>query len=169
MLPSLMKDHPARARNRSNASSVGAKPLLVTPRPAPAIAGRSIIPQSLSSVPFRVVHRGRSRLAFHVLDAYSRLGSIRRSSSFRTHLKKHGVDPNAYTGRSKRDRSPTEAWRSTEPERIEGGQGSVHNGSPCNQELPLSGLGLSEPWDPDQYLSLPVVPCRSITLPAYLL
>jgi len=79
--------------------------------------------------------------------------SIRRSSSFRTHLKKHGVDPNAYTGYSKRERSPVEAWQSTEIKRVEGGQ--VQNGPPCNQELPLS---LPETWDPDQYLSLPVVP-----------
>jgi len=81
--------------------------------------------------------------------------SIRRSSSFRTHLKKHGVDPNAYTGYSKRDRSPIEAWRSTELERVEGGQVSVQTGSSCYQELPLS---LPETWDPDQFLSLPVVP-----------
>jgi len=153
-----MKDHPVRVRNHSNASSLGAKRLLAIPRPALAIAGKSITPQSLSSVPFRVVRRGESYLAFHVLDAYSRLGSIRRSSSFRTHLKKHGVDPNAYTGYPQRDRSPVEAWQPTELERIEGGQVSVHNGSPYNQELPLSGP--SEPWDPlvDQFLSLPVVP-----------
>lgn len=134
------------------------------PHPVLAIAGKSIIPESLSSVPFRVVRRGESHLAFHVLDAYSRLGSIRRSSSFRTHLKKHGVDPSAYIAEfSQRDRSPAEAWQ--EIERIKAGQASVHSGSPCSQELPLSGP--LEPWDPDQFLSLPVVPRRSITLPAY--
>jgi len=81
--------------------------------------------------------------------------SIRRSSSFRTHLKKHGKDPSAYRAEfSQRDRSPAEAWQ--EIERITAGQVSVHSGSSCNQELPLSGP--LEPWDPDQFLSLPVVP-----------
>lgn len=131
------------------------------PHPALAIAEKFIIPESHSSVPFQAVHRGKSHLAFHVLDAHSRLGSIRRASSFKIHLKKHGWDTSACSRFPPRDHSLTEVWRSTEPE---GGQVSISGGSPYSQVLPLSGL--SESWDSDPFFSLPLDPCKSITLPA---
>jgi hypothetical protein len=137
----------------------------VIPHLALAIAGKSIVPESLSSVPFRVVHRGKSYLVFRVLDANSRLDSIRRSSSFKTHLKKHGLDPSTYLRFSTPDHSPVEVWRSTQPEGIMEGQVSAPNGSSCNGEisLPVPELGLSELWDSETLFSLPMDPCKSIT------
>jgi hypothetical protein len=141
---------------------LGATPLSVTPHPALAIAGKSTIPGSLSSVPFRVVRRRKSHLVLHVLDVNSRLDSIRRSSSFKTHLKKHGLDPSAYLKFSTPDHSPAEVWRSPQPEGIMEGQVSTPSSS-YNQEISLS---IPEPdlfWDSNPLLSLPVDPCKSIT------
>ncbi len=133
--------------------------------PALAIAGKSIILESLSSVPLRVVHRGKSYLVFHVLDANSRLDSIRRSSSFKTHLKKHGLDPSTYLKFATPDHSPVEVWRPLQPEGIMEGQGSTSNGSSCNREISLlvPEPGLPELWDSDPLFSLSVDPCKSIT------
>lgn len=133
------------------------------PHPAPAIAGKFIIPESLSSVPLRVVRRGKSYLVFHVLDANSRLDSIRRSSAFKTHLKKHRLDPSTYLKSPTPDHSPVEVWQSLQPEGIMEGQVSTSNGSSCNQEISLlvPGPGLLELWDPDPIFSLPVDHCKS--------
>jgi hypothetical protein len=105
-------------------------------RPALAIAGKYILPKSPSSVPFRVVRRGEYYLAFHVPDAYSRLDSIRRLSSFKTHLKKHGWDSKTSTGSSQRGNSLTT------DEGIQEEQVPMLNG---NQEIQLSGL--PESWN----------------------
>jgi len=149
-------------------------PLSVIPHPAPATAGKSIIPESLSSAPLRVVRRRKSYLVFHVLDANPRLDSIRRSSSFKTHLKKHGLDPSTYLEFSTPDHSPVEVWRSTQPEEIMEGQVSTSNDSLYNRDtsLPVPEPGLLELWDSDPLLSFPVDPCKSITIAdpsAYLL
>ena len=61
--------------------------------PLDTIAGKSVILGNLSSVLFRCVHRGKSYLVFQVLDPYSWFYSILCSSSFKVHLKKHGLDP----------------------------------------------------------------------------
>jgi len=138
----------------------------VIPHPALAIAGKSTIPPSLSSAPLRIVRQGESYLALHVLDVNSRFVSIRRSSSFKTHLKKHGLDPSIYLEFSSRDHSPVEVWQSTEPEGIKEGQVFNPNGPSCSQEirLPVPESGLPELWDPDQLLSHPLYPCKFITL-----
>lgn len=133
----------------------------MTPHPALAIAGKSIILESLSSVPLMVVRRRKSYLVFHVLDANSRLDSIRRSSSFKTHLKKHGLDPSTYLEYSTPDHSPVEVWGSTQPEGIMEGQVSTPSSS-YNREI---SLHIPEPgllWDSDPLLSLPMDPCKSI-------
>src|SRR5579863_6476991 len=89
---------------------------------------------------------------FHrVIDAYSRLYSILRSSSFKIHLKKHGLDPNDYMF-PQRDHSPTQVLRSTEPEGIKEGQVSNLGDSSRNQAMPF--LGPLDSWDP--FLSLPL-------------
>jgi len=77
---------------------------------------------------------------------------ILRSSSFKVHLKKHGLDPSEYPGLSKRDQSPilVDVWQSTEPEGIQEGQVSSIGGSSCNEVVPL--LGPPDSWDP--FLSL---------------
>lgn len=145
---------------------LGATPLSVILHPALAIAGKSIIPESLSSAPFRIARRGKSYLVFHVLDANSRLDSIRRSSSFKTHLKKHGLDPSIYLRFSTPDESPVESpvevWRSTQPEGIMEGQVSTPNGSSSSQEFSLLAPE-TELWGSDSLFSLPMDPCKSIT------
>ena len=124
------------------------------PRPALAIAGKYILPKSPSSAPFRVVRRGESYLASRILDAYSRLDSIRRLSSFKTHLKKHGWDPSTPTGFSQRDHSLTT------DEGFQEGQVSMLNG---NQEIQLSDL--PESWNSDlNPNSFLLDPCKSIYL-----
>jgi len=75
--------------------------------------------------------------------------SILRSSSFKVHLKKHGLDPNEYLGFSKPDHFPTQVLRSTEPEGIEEVQVSNFDDSSR-----LSFLGPLDSWDP--FLSLPM-------------
>jgi hypothetical protein len=139
----------------------------VIPHPALAIAGKSITPEGLTSVPLRIVRRGKSYFVFHVLDdANSRLDSIRRSSSFKTHLKKHGLDPNAYLRFSTPDHSPVEVWQSTQPEGIMEGQVSTADDSSSNGEVSLLALepGLPELWDSDSLFSFPMDPCKSITV-----
>ena len=145
---------PVRARNRSSAASLGASPHLVILRLALAIAGKSIILGNLSSVLFRVVHRGKSYLVFQVLDAYSWFYRILRSSSFKVHLKKHGLDPSEYPGLSKRDQSPilVDLWQPTEPEEIKEGQVSSIGGSSYNEVVPFPGP--PDSWDP--FFSLPM-------------
>lgn len=142
--------------------------------PALAIVGKFIIPESLSSVPLRVVRRGKSYIVFRVLDANSRLDSIRRSSSFKTHLKKHGLNPSTYLRFSTPDHSPVEVWQPIQPEGIMEGQVSTPSGSSCNRETSFlfPEPGLPELWDSDPLLSFPVDPCKSITFAdssAYLL
>ncbi|KAF8484635.1 hypothetical protein DFH94DRAFT_714963 [Russula ochroleuca] len=71
--------------------------------------------------------------------------SIRRLSSFKTHLKKHGLDPSTSTGSSQRDHSLTT------DEEIQEGHVSMLNGNP---EIQLSDL--PESWnsnlDSNQFL-----------------
>lgn len=138
-------------------ASLGASPLLVIPRLARAIAGKSIIPASLSSVLTRVAHRGKPYPAFQMLDTYSWLYSILRSSSFKIHLKKHGLDPSEYPEFASRDQSPAEVWQPTEPEGMQEGQVSSIGGSSHNQAIPLPGL--PDSWD--AFLSLPMDAGRS--------
>jgi len=92
--------------------------------------------------------------------------SIRRSSSFKTHLKKHGLDPSKYLGFSNRDHSPVEVWQSTEPEGVKEGQVFIPNGPSCNQEIrfPVPEHGLPELWNSDQLLSLPMNPSVPLIL-----
>jgi len=153
-----MEDRPARGRNRSGADLRDVKPLLGIPRPVHAIAGKSIIPEILSSAFFRAVRQGTSYFTFPILDTYSRLCSILRSSSFRVHLKKHGLKPDDYMEFSTRSQSPVEVPRPIEPEGITGGQDSSHYGSSFNQEAPLPGPSSS--WDS---LFSSVDPCKSTT------
>jgi len=89
--------------------------------------------------------------------------SIRRSSSFKTHLKKHGLDPSTYLKFSTPSHSPVEDWRSLQPEGIMEGQVSTPSGSSCNQEI-IPELGLHELWDSDPLLSLPVDPSVPLIL-----
>lgn len=112
------------------------------PRPAPGIAEKYITLQNLSSVPIRVVRQGILYLSFQVLDVYFWPCSIRRSSAFKNHLKKHGLDPGKY---STRDHSPTKVRGSTEPKGIREGQVFSFHGSSSNQEIPLASLPNS--WD----------------------
>ncbi|KAI0005143.1 hypothetical protein BJV74DRAFT_807222 [Russula compacta] len=81
---------------------------------------------------------------------------IRRSSAFKTHLKKHGLDPDQHSGFSTRDHSPTKVRRSTEPKGIREEQISSFHGSSFNQETPLAGPPYS--WD-----SLFLDSCKSIS------
>jgi len=87
-------------------------------------------------------------LLFQPLDAYSQLCSILRSSSFKTHLKKHGLDPSKYAGFSSRDHSPVEVWQSKgiKDERVSSLQISSYF-----QDVPLRDL----PYSWDQFFSLP--------------
>jgi len=78
--------------------------------------------------------------------------SILRSSSFKIHLKKHGLDPNEYPEFAKRSQSPSEVWQSTEPEGTREGQGSGIGESSHNQAIPLPGL--PNAWD--AFISLPM-------------
>jgi len=71
--------------------------------------------------------------------------SILRSSSFRIHLKKHGLNPDNYSEFSKRSESPVEVSQSIEPGGITGGQDSSLYGSSFNQGAPLPGP--SNSWD----------------------
>jgi len=71
--------------------------------------------------------------------------SILRLSSFRVHLKKHGLNPDDYMESFKRSQSPVEVSRSIEPRRITGGQDSSLYASSFNQEAPLSDPANS--WD----------------------
>jgi hypothetical protein len=89
------------------------------------------------------------------LDAYSRLYSILRSSSFKIHLKRHGLDPNDY-GFSKRDHSPAQALR------IKEGQVSDLQVGDSSYTQAMPFLGPLDPWDP--FLSL-VESGRSINVP----
>jgi hypothetical protein len=155
-LCSLMEDHPVRARNLSSADLQDVKPPLGIPRPAHAIAGKSITQESHSSALFRAVRQGKSYLTFPIRDAYSRLCSILRSSSFRIHLKKHGLNPDNYPEFSKRSESPAEVSQSIEPGGITGGQDSGFYGSSFNQDGPLPGP--SNSWDS---LLSSVDPCKS--------
>jgi len=84
--------------------------------------------------------------------------SIRRSSSFKTHLKKHKLDPSTYLRFTTPDHSPVEVWPSIQPEGIMEGQVSTPNGSSCNREMSLlvHEPGMPELWDSDPLLSLPV-------------
>ncbi|KAI9513262.1 hypothetical protein F5148DRAFT_1157342 [Russula earlei] len=83
--------------------------------------------------------------------------SILRSSSFKIHLKKHGLNPSNYPDLSKRDQSPVEISRSAEPEGIREGQVSgVHDPS-VNQENPF--LGPPDSWDP---LLSSIDPCKPV-------
>ena len=116
--------------------------------------------ENLSSVLSPVVHRGKSYLTFQVLDAYSWLYSILRSSSFKIHLRKHGLDPSDYPEFASRDQSPTEVYHSTEPEGIREGQVSGIGGSSHNQAIPLPGLPST--WD--AFLSLPMDAGRSTNM-----
>lgn len=130
------------------------------PRLARAIAGKSMLLANLSSVLSPVVHRGKSYLTFYVLDAYSWLYSILRSSSFKIHLRKHGLDPSEYPEFASREQSPTEVYQSTEPEGIREGQASSIGSSSHNQAIPLPGLPST--WD--AFLSLPMDAGRSINM-----
>lgn len=153
-----MNDRLVRDRNLSSVTSLGASPPLVIPRLARAIAGKSIILASLSSVLTRVVHRGKSYLSFQVLDAYSWPYSILRSSSFKAHLKKHGLDPSEHPEFANRDRSPAEVLQATELEEIKKGQVSNIGDSSYNQAIPLPGP--SNPWD--AFVMFPIDTGRSI-------
>jgi hypothetical protein len=94
----------------------------------------------------REIHRPRKPFKCPVPGCPS---SIRRSSSFKTHLKKHGLDPSTYLRFSTPDHSPVEVWQSIQPEGMMEGQVATPNGSSCNGEisLPVPELGLSELWD----------------------
>jgi len=75
------------------------------------------------------------------------MSSILRLSSFRVHLKKHGLKPDDYMEFSKRSQSPVEASQSIEPGGFTGGQDASLYGSSYNQEAPLPGPSNADAWD----------------------
>jgi len=78
--------------------------------------------------------------------------SILRSSSFKVHLKKHGLDPSEHPEFATRDRSPAEVWQATEPEGVNQGQVPSIGDSSHNQAIPLPGP--SNSWE--AFFSLPI-------------
>jgi hypothetical protein len=78
-------------------------------------------------------------------------------SSFKTHLKKHGLDPDEYPGLPKRDNPLVEVWQMAEPQETKEAQVSDLRDLTFNPEISLPDL--PDTWDP--FLSIPVDPCKS--------
>jgi len=152
--------HPVRAQDRSSAGSAGADPLLVILRRAPAIAGKYTITESLSSVPFLAVRQSKRYLTFQLLDAYCQFCRILRLSSFKTHLKKHGLDPDEYPGLPKRDNPFVEVWQLAEPQAMNEVQVSGLRDPTLNPEISLPDL--PDAWD--QFLSIPLNPSAPLVM-----
>jgi len=114
----------------------------------------------------REIHHPRTPYKCPVANCPS---SIRRSSSFKTHLKKHGLNPSVYLRFPTPDHSPVEVWGSTQPEGTLEGQVSTPSDSSCNREVSLLAPepGLPELWDPYPLSSFPMDPFPLILQPEH--
>jgi len=85
---------------------------------------------------------------------------ILRLSSFKTHLKKHGLDPDEYPGLPKRDNPFVEVWQLAEPQAMNEVQVSGLRDPTLNPDISLPDL--PDAWD--QFLSIPVNPSAPLVM-----